>query len=335
MISLKKSPSPETNTDPKPPFRERFGAWWNGTPVRRDGEAAPAAKSSEKKPGDAEAAARKQAMRDEARAEAAAANATPESNWSEMRRKIAQLVWGDGYNAPGGKALATELYQPLGLDKSSSMIEIGAGMGGMTREIAVATGAYVTAWEFDPELSEEGAVQASVVDLEKKASVLVLDPKKYQFKKNFYTGAVIHEALFRLEDKEAMIKSVIDSLKVEAQMVIWDLFFEEPQPDGPLQEWITGENGEAYPWSEESARKFLADNHIDIRVSADETDKYCALAVDAWSEFVNQITEDPVGDDMVLPIKREVERWSRRIAAMQAGEMKLYKFVGIKRIPVE
>lgn len=72
--------------------------------------------------------------------------------------------------------MATELSQPLGLDKSSSMIELGAGMGGATREIAAATGAYLTAWEIDPELAEEGAVQADVVGLEKKASVLVLDP---------------------------------------------------------------------------------------------------------------------------------------------------------------
>ena len=100
-------------------------------------------------------------------------------------RKIAQLVWGDGFNSPGGVAMATELSQPLGLDKSSSMIELGAGMGGDTREIAAATGAYVTAWEIDPELAEEGAVQADVVGLEKKASVLVLDPPNTSSKITF------------------------------------------------------------------------------------------------------------------------------------------------------
>jgi SAM-dependent methyltransferase len=221
------------------------------------------------------------------------------------------------------------------MDKSSSMIELGAGMGGATREIAASTGAYVTAFEFDPELAEEGPVQADVVGLEKKASVLVLDPQNHEFKQNFYGGAFIHEALFRLEDKEAMLKSVIDSIKVDAQIVIWDLFFGEPEPVGPLQEWLTGENGEAFPWSDESAREILADNLIDVRVATDDTDRYCAMAIDAWSEFVKQITADPVGEDMVIPIIREVELWSRRIAAMQAGELKIYRFTGIKRKPVE
>ena len=31
------------------------------------------------------------------------------------------------------------------------------------------------------------------------------------------------------------------------------------------------------------------------------------MAIDAWSEFVNQITTDPVGEDMVIPVIREVE----------------------------
>ncbi len=126
MISLKKSPSPDANDAPKPAFRDRLGAWWNETPTPKGAGAAPAAKSAEKAPVDEEAAARKQAMRDEARAAAQAASAAPESKWSEMRRKIAQLVWGDGFNSPGGVAMATELSQPLGLDKSSSMIESSA-----------------------------------------------------------------------------------------------------------------------------------------------------------------------------------------------------------------
>jgi hypothetical protein len=331
VISLKKSPPSDSDADPKPAFRDRLGAWWNGTPV----PVGPAPKAVANAPSDDEAAARKQAMRDEARAAAAAANKVPDSKWSEMRRKVAQLVWGDGFNAPGGIPLATELSQPLGLDKSSSMIEIGAGMGGATREIAAATGAYVTAFEFDPELAEEGAVQADVVGLEKKASVLVLDPKEFEFKPNFYSGALIHEALFRLEDKEAMVKAVIDAIKVESQIVIWDLFFEEPEPDSPLQEWLTGEDGEAYPWSHDAARQFLADNNIDIRVDADETDRYCTMSIDAWTEFVAEITRDPVGEDLVIPIICEVERWSRRVAAMQAGQLKLYRYTGIKRKPVE
>ena len=117
--------------------------------------------------------------------------------------------------------------------------------------------------------------------------------------------------------------------------MIWDLFFEEPEPDGPLQEWLTGKIEETYPWTEDSARKFLTDCLIDVRVAANDTDKYCALSMDAWSAFVAQITTDPVGEELVIPIIREVERWSRRVAAMQADELKLIQFSGIKGKPVK
>jgi hypothetical protein len=334
VVSPKKSSSKETDSSPKPPFRARFGAWWNGTPVRLQDPVAAKPKSGPKSSDGDDAAARKQAIRDEARAASAAANSVPETNWSEVRRKIAQLVWGDGFNAPGGVPLATELSQPLGLDKTSSMIEIGAGMGGTTREIAASTGAYVTAWELDSDLASAGCVQAEVLGVEKKAAVHVLDLENYEFKPTFYGGALIHEVLFGIEDKETLVKAIIDSMKVDSQIVIWDLFFEDPKPESLLEEWLTGENGQAYPWSHEAARKFLADNLIDVRVANDDTEKYCAMAIDAWSDFVTQISKDPVGEDMVIPIIREVERWARRIAAMQSGELKAYRFSGIKRKPV-
>jgi len=64
VISLKKSPPSDIDTDPK---------------------------AVAKAPTDDEAATRKQAMRDEARAEAAAANKAPDTKWSEIRRNL--LNW--------------------------------------------------------------------------------------------------------------------------------------------------------------------------------------------------------------------------------------------------
>ncbi len=108
------------------PRNRHFGAVLGRGGTERRLQRAPGLHPLRSPPKKRRSMARKQAMRDEARAAAQAASAAPESKWSEMRRKIAQLVWGDGFNSPGGVAMATELSQPLGLDKSSSMIESSA-----------------------------------------------------------------------------------------------------------------------------------------------------------------------------------------------------------------
>lgn len=351
MLSLKKMFTKEADPDvdpdvvadedegsgaeTKPPFRARFQAWWNGYDLKPGDWSAPEKKVAAK-PGGAsdddapadEIAARKSAFKEEALA--AAAYEKPKSLWHENRRKLVQLVWGEGFIWPGGTKMVTELSQPLGLDSSSSMIEVGAGMGGGTREVAGATGAYITAWDFDQELAEEGTVQAEVFSLEKKASVHHLDLGDYALKPNFYGGAIIRESLYRVEDKEALLKSVVGAMKHDAQIVVWDLFFEST--DGAtIEEWISHEGEPVFPWGVDAARQCLVDASIDVRVTTDDTEKYCELALNAWNNFVSEITADPVSEDMVIPMVREVERWASRIAAMESGELRVYRLSGVKR----
>src|SRR5690606_1927210 len=102
------------------------------------------------------------------------APADESSLWPAQRREIAQMIWGEGFESPGGAERILELVKPFGLSSAHSMLEIGAGMGGGSRAIAKSFRAYVTALEPDPELAAEGALQAGIHDMEDKANVRLL-----------------------------------------------------------------------------------------------------------------------------------------------------------------
>ncbi len=310
------------------PVKARFSAWWNGYALDAIPAAGPASKADG---GDAQS--RTSAFREEALLAQAQARATPDTPWSEERRKLVQLIWGEGFIGPGGESITTELSQPMCLDSSASMIEIGAGMGGGTRSIAASAGTYVTGWDLDRELAEEAVVQAGVYSLEKKAAVHHLNPDEYTFKPNFYNGALIRESLYRIEEKEEFVKSIIESVKPESQVVIWDFFFEDSAAGPALEEWTLSEHAPVYPWSVDAARQCLVDNGVDIRVTTDETDRYSMMALDAWKKFQKAILEDPLGEDLAIPLVREVELWSRRTAALESGELRVYRISGVKRQP--
>lgn len=325
MISLKKLQGKGAETGPQQPFRDRFHAWWHGYELR------PITPVSSESPTEDEAGAKpSNAVVEEVQTRPE----EPVTPWPEGRRKLAQLVWGPGFTAPGGAALATELIQPLGLDSSSSMLEIGAGMGGSSRTIAADSGAYVTGWDLDAELADEGTVQAEVHSLDKKASVHCLDPENYAFKPNFYNGALVHEVLHRFEAKEDLIKAVVDAMKIGGQIVIFELFFEKTASGSALEEWISSEGNPVYPWGIDAARQFLADQLIDIRVTSDDSERYCTSALKSWADFVEHISETPVGDDLVIHLSREADRWSKRVAAMKSGDLRMYRISGIKQKPV-
>lgn len=81
----------------------------------------------------------------------------------------------------------------------------------------------------------------------------------------------------------------------------------------------------------DEARQCLSDLSIDIRVTDDDSDRYRAVALKAWSEFVGRVSDLPVGGELAIPMVREVERWARRTAAIDTGELRVYKITGIKR----
>ena len=324
----------------------RLRAWWNGYELDPGAEppAKPAPKKKKKKKkekpakGAKDGAAgktKKSSMREELKQQALPAkeSSTP---WPETRCKIAQLVWGDGFISPGAGADGiVRIMEPLGLDSSASVIEIGAGMGGGARALTMRSKAYVTAWEVEKELADEGADQSIALELDAKAAVSHLDLENIDFKQNFYSAALVREILPRIEDKTAFVKAIVDSVKIGGQIVIWDKFFEDDASGRAFDEWSGGEETQVYSWSLDTAKKCLAENNIEVRVVEDDTDLYCAMAQHAWKEFVELISSDPLTPEMVIPMKRDAELWARRVAAMQSGAVRLMRVVGIKNKAVE
>jgi len=253
------------------------------------------------------------------------------SPWPDTRQKVAQLVWGDGFVGPGDADSCTEMVQAVGLDESSNMLEIGAGVGGGTRAVAAVFGAYVAGWDLEPELAAEATIQAEVHSLELKAAVKPLDPEQVEFKPNFYIGAVIRETLYRIADKKSFLAKVVESLKPGGHLLISDLFFADDAATSEMDRWRDGERSEAYGWRIDEARDVFTKLSVDVRVTTDESDAYCARILDAWKNFVPTVGDHTLGDDLALPSVDEAEFWARRLTAIQSGDLRFFRITCLKK----
>ena len=326
MLSLKKKSSDEPKAPDEHSFGKRFHAWWEGYELEAGPEPEPAGPI-------------------DALEKAVAGDKEPDpsdryppldrsSPWPETRRKVAEMVWGDGFVAPGDTEATTELVSAFGLDSSANMLEIGAGAGGGTRAIASQFGAYVSGFDLEPELAQAATVQAEVHSLDRKAAVHPLDPENAEFKSQFYAGALIHETLYRIADKKAFLEKVVSSLKTSGHLVIIDLFFADDAATSEMDRWRDGERSEAYGWTIEEARDILSKLSVDVRVTADESDAYSTRIVDTWNSFVGHVGNNPLDDDLVRPMFDEAEFWARRVGAIQSGDLKLYRVSCLKSNPV-
>ncbi len=326
LRSLKKKLSDEPTPSDEHSFGERFRAWWDGSEL----EAKPKAPTSERI--DA-----REMVHAGAEASDESDRFTPidrSSPWPETRQKVAQMVWGDGFVVPGNAESTTELVNAFGLDSSTNMLEIGSGVGGGTRAIASQFGAYVTGFDIEPELGATATVQAEVHSLDRKAAVHPLDPDNAEFKPQFYTGVLIRETLYRIADKKAFLNKIVAALKPGGHLLIIDLFFADDADASEMDRWRDGERSEAYGWQIEEARDVLGKLSVEIRVTVDESDAYCAKILDTWNNFVAHVGDNPLPDDLVLPLADEAEFWTRRTAAIRSGNLKLHRMTCLKSKPV-
>ncbi len=102
-----------------------------------------------------------------------------------------------------------------------------------------------------------------------------------------------------------------------------------PAPDHPLIAAAFG--ADAPPlWTKAEYEKRFNELKFDLRVSEDITDKYRLMALMA----LDQVTRVPEGKSVIRTFPdafmAEVGDWERRLAAMDAGMLKVFRFYGIK-----
>ncbi len=324
LLSLKKLLSEEPKPSDEHSFGERFRAWWDGYELDAKPKASPG------EPTDAPEPEKLRAGNDASDETDRFTPIDRSSPWPEARQKAAQLVWGDGFVVPGDAKSTTELVQTFGLDSSTNMLEIGSGVGGGPRAIASQFGAYVTGFDIEPELGAAATVQAEVHSLDLKAAVHPLDPDNAEFKPGFYTGALIHDTLYRVPDKKAFLEKVVGAIKPSGHLVIVDLFFADDADATEMDRWRDGERSEAYGWQIAEAKDVLYKLSIDVRVTADESDAYSAKILETWKSFVGHVDDNPLPGDLVLPMIDEAEFWARRVDAIQSGNLKLWRMTCLK-----
>ena len=199
-----------------------------------------------------------------------------------------------------------------------------------SRAVVERFGAYVTALERSPELVQEGQNQNTVHDVDDKVTHEVLNLKQPKLKQRYFVGALVRDAFLNIENKDDLLSGVIQSLKPEGQIVITDLLFDE-DADGPeMEAWKEIEPEPVYPWSIGAIKKLFVSEKVVMRIANDDSDKYRAMVLSAWAEFMHKVKAREVDDELMGMLLWEAELWARRIAAMETGQLKFHRIVGIK-----
>ena len=259
----------------------------------------------------------------------------PESGevWNEQRRKLVQLIWGDGFSVPDSYDYCCDLVGAFSLTSVVSMLEIGAGLGGGTRAIVDKFGTYVTALEANPELARAGLFISKTHSVEDKAGIQPFTLDTLEIKDNYYEGVLVHGALLPTGSKNDLLAKAVKALKPEGLIVITDLFIEKDSDlnQDEFKKWVEAEPGKAMPWKQDEVKKCFDTLNVLTRITTDQTAEYQSRALRGWDRFIQKFDGGKLTRELTIPLVQEVEVWARRMAAMDAGVLHFYRFVGVKQ----
>lgn len=307
MALLKRKSS---NGAPKAPFKRRFMAWWEGVELPpMESPLPPSVRERESEP---------------------PPPPVKLEPWENPMIRVRQAIWGEGFRGPGGSAFALELVKPFAINNSMSILDFGCGAGGPTRTIAKEFDVYVTGIERDRDLVELGKLLSTKAGMERKAEVIAYDAENFVTRSGGFDCIYSIETLYRFPAREVILARLENVLKTRGQMTVADYVRgDTAAPDDPQ---ITTALGEGTPalWTKSEYEKRFNELKFDLRVSEDITDKYRLRTLLA----LDQVTKVPEGKSVIRTFPEafmaEVDDWHRRLNAIEAGALKVFRFYGIK-----
>jgi SAM-dependent methyltransferase len=296
---------------PKAPFKQRFLAWWEGVDLPAMEPPLP-----------------KRPVRE----------AEPEpppppiklEPWENATIRVRHAIWGEGFRGPGGAPFALELVKPFAINNSMSILDFGCGAGGPARAIAKEFDVWITGIEREREQVELGKLLSTKAGLERRAEIIAYDPENFVVRSGGFDCILSVDTLFRFESREVILARLENSLKTRGQLTVCDYVrADQAAPDDPL---ILAALGAHIPalWTKGEYEKRFNELKFDLRVSEDITEKFRLMTLIA----LDQVTKVPEGKSVIrtfpIPFMAEVSDWERKLRAIEAGVLKVFRFYGIK-----
>ena len=300
-------------------FKAKLRAWWDGS----EAVAEPELEDVRKTPRLGEPA------------EDAKVVVAPLAEWETGRTRITQLIWGPGFDKPGGPPYALSLVKPFGLDSSKSMMDFGCGLGGSARTIAKDCDVWVTGYEGDVELSRAGKQISVIAGLDRKADIQRYVESEFVLAPNSFDCILSHEALHYFDSKYDTLSTLHKGLKSKGQLSLTDFVLGEgitPKDtrlrairDAPMDIWRL-----------DQYEQRMTELNFDLRVSEDITDNYRKAILQGWMNFA-QGDEATFATAKAFPnaVIAELNMWTKRLEALEQGIVRLVRFYAIKKSAVK
>jgi cyclopropane fatty-acyl-phospholipid synthase-like methyltransferase len=244
------------------------------------------------------------------------------------RLALSQKIWGPGFLVPGGVDYVMTMVKLFGVNPAMSLLDLTAGLGGPSRHVSQFFDVYITAMERAPEIAKRGHSMSIDAGLGKKVPVTTYDPETVELKSHAFDCAYAEYLTVSVMAKERLIREVSKALKARGQFSFVDFVLADggDPEDARLDALREVERFAPVPWTVKQYTDCLTGSGFDVRISEDHTELFMQHVNQGWAQFVENYDVKLMTRGNQMAIAEEGELWMRRMAALQGGVLRVYRF---------
>lgn len=246
--------------------------------------------------------------------------------WTPPRMALTQTMFGEGMASPGGDKAIAKLAFGLQLDKSKTLVEYGAMLGGVGLAIAARTGCRVIGLEADDSLAKAANILSFRRNLQNRAATRHVGDGFGQFKPGSIDAIIAKEQFFSLPQKAALFGQIGRVLKPGGQLVFTDIVLGQAPPGESVRKWIAQESRVPRPVRVQDIQVLMNAAGLELERSEDITEEYRAALVEAFDAYAAKV------DNGTIPLKwkawvlAEGRYWQSRLDSIAEGAISVQRF---------
>jgi len=244
-----------------------------------------------------------------------------ESEYHDNMVKMLELIWGEGYMAPGGPGNVAKLL--AGTDPEGKLVlDIGCGIGGPSMDMVRLHGAQVVGIDLEAPLVDRARLAARTAGLQEHCTFQCVRPGELQFPDKSFDIVVSSGAVTQTDDKAFMFDEIFRVLKPGGYFSCYEWMGDGTAHSDDMRYWIEVEElTYDFKTLEDYGRLLVSSGFSEVDVS-DASDWYRAEARREYELIRGDLYQSMVELLGQQDADHFVEDWRAMVIVIDSGEMR-------------
>jgi phosphoethanolamine N-methyltransferase len=243
-----------------------------------------------------------------------------ENEYHDAMVDTLELIWGEGFMAPGGEGNVTKMIEGLDLE-GKRVLDIGCGLGGPACILASKYGAHVVGTDLEAPLIDRARRRAADVEVSDRTEFLVVEAGPLEFEDESFDLVMSSGGLTQTTDKPGTFRDCLRVLKPGGTFSLYDWMKCEGEYSADMRYWFEME-GLTYAMLTPREQEALLEEAGFAEVSVTDCSPWYTKAVREEYERVRSdcyaSLVEIVGAEQA---DHTIENWRATVVVCEKGEM--------------